>query len=504
MINEEDCTKLCRRCVNVSEDEFGNIKCKKTDEIPQFTDTCDNFSEIPLNAADEESIVETNEYVNQEDLLKKARRNIIAGLIWCIGGILVTYLTYYFAKPGASYTVAYGAIIYGAIQAVGGWGDYLGYTKKQEDNTKHRKVLLYGILGIIGVIILAIGGWKFSHKDDFKPLSKEQIVKYDPTGISFTIPSKYEKVKFYEQAETDSSYLYVKWSSVGENSMIIVEEIDGKIPASISIIDEYEEELFSSVSDYCTGNFIKGPSFVELEGKRFYKYIAPSTIGDGFVSIVYNLIDDRSLITTEVLYLPPKKTNTDPTTLVSSLTAMEEIADRFVSGIELAEHRTNNDGLFLGDLSNLSPNERTDGLIVFSIPEGYSCEKEAIDDLTAFYLKNEYSTFTVLGSYDSDKTKKNFVEYWNGWKSEDISIATSIVEKEESRLISDGISTINGNDYFYRVAEIHDDETAYYWRFVLLFNDKTGKVCVISGFDSSDDSYIEKFLESIRFIYRND
>ena len=50
-------------------------------------------------------------------------RDMVVGAIWCIGGILVTALTYGAAASspgGGRYVIAYGAIIFGAIQFLRG------------------------------------------------------------------------------------------------------------------------------------------------------------------------------------------------------------------------------------------------------------------------------------------------------------------------------------------------------------------------------------------------
>jgi hypothetical protein len=38
------------------------------------------------------------------------------GGLWCVGGIIVTAVTYSAASGGGSYVVAWGAILFGAIQ----------------------------------------------------------------------------------------------------------------------------------------------------------------------------------------------------------------------------------------------------------------------------------------------------------------------------------------------------------------------------------------------------
>ncbi|MDP6634437.1 MAG: hypothetical protein QGG42_06040 [Phycisphaerae bacterium] len=44
------------------------------------------------------------------------RRNMLYGALWCIGGIVVTAATYSAASGGGTYVVAWGAIVFGAIQ----------------------------------------------------------------------------------------------------------------------------------------------------------------------------------------------------------------------------------------------------------------------------------------------------------------------------------------------------------------------------------------------------
>ncbi|QDU50369.1 hypothetical protein [Gimesia panareensis] len=45
-----------------------------------------------------------------------AQKHMMFGALWCIGGIVVTALTYSAASEGGTYVVAWGAIIFGAVQ----------------------------------------------------------------------------------------------------------------------------------------------------------------------------------------------------------------------------------------------------------------------------------------------------------------------------------------------------------------------------------------------------
>lgn len=51
---------------------------------------------------------------------EKAKRNMLFGALWCVGGIIVTALTYQAASGGGRYVIAWGAILFGAVQFIRG------------------------------------------------------------------------------------------------------------------------------------------------------------------------------------------------------------------------------------------------------------------------------------------------------------------------------------------------------------------------------------------------
>lgn len=54
--------------------------------------------------------------VRAKAMSEAGRKNMLYGGLWCVGGIIVTAVTYGAAGGGGSYVVAWGAIIFGAIQ----------------------------------------------------------------------------------------------------------------------------------------------------------------------------------------------------------------------------------------------------------------------------------------------------------------------------------------------------------------------------------------------------
>lgn len=51
---------------------------------------------------------------------EQANHDMVVGALWCIGGGLVTALTYSVAQGGGTYLVCWGAIIFGGIQFLKG------------------------------------------------------------------------------------------------------------------------------------------------------------------------------------------------------------------------------------------------------------------------------------------------------------------------------------------------------------------------------------------------
>jgi hypothetical protein len=54
--------------------------------------------------------------MRSEAVRDAGKKNMLYGALWCIGGIVVTGATYSAASDGGTYIVAWGAIVFGAIQ----------------------------------------------------------------------------------------------------------------------------------------------------------------------------------------------------------------------------------------------------------------------------------------------------------------------------------------------------------------------------------------------------
>lgn len=61
----------------------------------------------------------------KEEEKKAGRSNMLFGALWCIGGIIVTVMTYNASSEGGTYIVAWGAMLFGAIQFIRGLAQVL-------------------------------------------------------------------------------------------------------------------------------------------------------------------------------------------------------------------------------------------------------------------------------------------------------------------------------------------------------------------------------------------
>lgn len=144
--------------------------------------------------------------------------------------------------------------------------------------------------------------------------------------------------------------------------------------------------------------------------------------------------------------------------------------------------------------SLLEYNEHTDGRIIFKKPSHFTCSRQDSDGLIFHTLENDYGSITIVSEYNTDDSKKNFIDYWNTFKDED-------TEEWNSNIIKDDQININGNTGWYRTVKFTREEyNDVYWEFIMIIDQKTEKTCVISSWTSDyDENTLSRLMNSIRF-----
>jgi hypothetical protein len=99
------------------------FQCPKCGEYINTHMTECRFCHAPINTQEAQTAAAQLDKANRVEDERTSGgsgiRNMVVGGIWCVGGILVTVITYSAAASsptGGRYFVAWGAIIFGAIQ----------------------------------------------------------------------------------------------------------------------------------------------------------------------------------------------------------------------------------------------------------------------------------------------------------------------------------------------------------------------------------------------------
>lgn len=79
-----------------------------------------------LTAEDADVVIANLQNQYKQEKREAGNKNMLYGALWCVGGLLVTILTYSAASDGGTYVVAWGAVIFGAIQFFKGLFQRLG------------------------------------------------------------------------------------------------------------------------------------------------------------------------------------------------------------------------------------------------------------------------------------------------------------------------------------------------------------------------------------------
>jgi len=107
-------------------------------ENTSYTTVTSELIERSLLAAEAQQLVRELAVLRRD----QARQSAGLGVLWCMGGLTITAITYYSAVPGETFVVAWGATLFGAIQALRGWSIALrplpAPDEKTQDTTPSR------------------------------------------------------------------------------------------------------------------------------------------------------------------------------------------------------------------------------------------------------------------------------------------------------------------------------------------------------------------------------
>jgi hypothetical protein len=101
------------------------LNAMETNHVNQTEISATQNEELQYSTQENECNFENqNLDVNSEktdDAASEGTTNMFVGALWCIGGIVVTAVTYSAAQEGGTFVIAWGAIVFGAWQFLKGF-----------------------------------------------------------------------------------------------------------------------------------------------------------------------------------------------------------------------------------------------------------------------------------------------------------------------------------------------------------------------------------------------
>ena len=287
----------------------------------------DVFEPMPEEAAAQVT-AENSADGNRSQKMAEAKKNLLAGALWCVGGLAFSFISYYLTEAGGRYVIATGAILWGAWQAIMGlyvWlkikhgaGEYTAFWRMLA--TAVCTALLIGYLTVLSTQLVDEGG-------ELPLLDTDQTYDCTDLGLRIRIPAGYSALEESIEPETDSTYArYTMYVLDGEWEFNIDALQDVFDPEAKSIAD-LSDYCASRDSAYYDGGIIKASRPLVSNGTDMLYSEGRRTEYPGFVFTAYDLKQGQSLITVGISY-PSKEYGK-----TSTLRRVEEL----LRGIELTQ-----------------------------------------------------------------------------------------------------------------------------------------------------------------------
>ena len=260
--------------------------------------------------------------------LAEAKKNILAGLLWCVGGLAFSFISYYFTEAGGRYVIATGAVLWGAWQAITGLYIWLKIKYSAGEYTAFRRMLaaavctalLIGYLTVLSTQLVNGGG-------ELPLLDTEQTYDCPDLGLRIRIPAGYTAVEEAAEPETDSTYArYTMYVLDGEWEFNI-DALQNALSPDAESITDISDYCQSRDSAYYDGGIIKASRPFSSNGIDMLRSEGRRTEYPGFVFTTYDLKQGQSLITVGISYPANEYGKT------GTLQRIEEL----LQGIELTE-----------------------------------------------------------------------------------------------------------------------------------------------------------------------
>ncbi|WP_418992326.1 hypothetical protein [Alistipes sp.] len=184
----------------------------------------EKFAPPTETAADSTPIAIANE-------LAEARKNLLAGAAWCLGGLAFSFGSYYFTQAGGRYFVATGAVIWGAVQAGKGLLSWMQIQRRNGRFAALTGMAAAAACGLAAVVCLLLLSSQLGSGSQAERLDEPQRYTLSEAGLRIVIPAGFTAFEVDRIAETDSTcaqhFLYTQDDLWEMNVTIVEGMLDG-------------------------------------------------------------------------------------------------------------------------------------------------------------------------------------------------------------------------------------------------------------------------------------
>lgn len=263
-------------------------------------------------------------------LRAEARRNMLVGTLWCVGGLAFSFASYYFAQAGSRYVVATGAILWGAFQAIKGLAAYLGFLLRDGDKAAFRRTIVAAVCALALVGYLTTISLRMVRTPQIDLLDTEQVYTCDTIGLRITIPAGYTALETQTEPETDSTYAYHTMYVLDGNWEFRSEAIEGLLDEETRSVAEIATYCQRRDSAYYDGGIRISAREIETNGIEMLFSEGLRTEYPDHIFTTYDLVSGHTLLTVGISY-PRAEYDEEKT---------RRRIDQLLGGIEIAAPRS--------------------------------------------------------------------------------------------------------------------------------------------------------------------
>lgn len=229
------------------------------------------------------------------------KKNMLVGMIWCVLGIAVTFISYYCATEGGSFSIFYGAIIYGIYQAGKGWTAHLRELRAGAQMGEFKKWVLIGVCALALVGGLTYASWDMMHASPFE--EKEQVVDLHEDDVRLTLPAGFAKIDTRETEDTDSTYASMSIYSYDSDYGFLVEYIEYGFSDTLATEDIYDRLAINAMS--YSDTILAFPRMRNLGDREALRYIGYFN-DDNTVAVCHEIVHNGNLLSVYCFGMGPE------------------------------------------------------------------------------------------------------------------------------------------------------------------------------------------------------